>query len=286
MDGTWRRRDILRLAGAAGGAAFASALPSWAAGRDEEFVFVQLSNAHWGFEGAPNPDARGTLPKAVAAVNALPTPPDFIMFTGDLTRSPPTDPNERRRRMREFRDLIAPLRAGQGVADAGRARREPRRRGRLSRAVRSTHYTFDHKGCTSSCWTTCRTRPARSARPSARGWRTTCASSRARARIVVFTHRPVRSLSAVGLGHARRRGRGGPAHAVPARHRVLRAYPSGTPPHDRAYRPSRGALADVSAAAGRLAAQARAGGVGTRASPIAGSAGARSRPRARRMRSA
>ena len=66
------RRDFLRVAAAGGGVAFASALPGWAAGRDADFFFVQLSDAHWGFSGpAVNPDAKGTLPKAIPAVNAL-----------------------------------------------------------------------------------------------------------------------------------------------------------------------------------------------------------------------
>jgi 3',5'-cyclic AMP phosphodiesterase CpdA len=44
--------------------------------------------SHWGFKGPPNPDAGVTLKKAVAAVNALATPPDFIVFSGDLTHRP------------------------------------------------------------------------------------------------------------------------------------------------------------------------------------------------------
>ena len=81
------RREFLKLVGV-GGAVFASGLGSGvhAAGYDD-FYFVQLSDAHWGFEGPPNPDAKGTLKKAVAAVNALSVQPDFVVFTGDLTRS-------------------------------------------------------------------------------------------------------------------------------------------------------------------------------------------------------
>ena len=48
---------------------------------------MQLSDSHWGFEGPPNPDAHGTLPKAVASVNALAQTPDFVIFTGDLTHT-------------------------------------------------------------------------------------------------------------------------------------------------------------------------------------------------------
>ena len=69
-----------------------------AAGRRTDFHFVQLSDTHWGFEGPPNPEARGTLPKAVAAVNALAAQPDFVVFTGDLTHTT-DDPAERRKRL-------------------------------------------------------------------------------------------------------------------------------------------------------------------------------------------
>ena len=62
------RRDFLALAAAGGGAVFASALGGCATPRERDFYFVQLSDTHWGFEGPPNPDARGTLKKAVAAV--------------------------------------------------------------------------------------------------------------------------------------------------------------------------------------------------------------------------
>ncbi len=63
------RRQFLQLAGV-GGAVFASGLAG-AADDADDFYFVQLSDTHWGFEGAPNPDSKVTLPKAVAAVNAL-----------------------------------------------------------------------------------------------------------------------------------------------------------------------------------------------------------------------
>jgi len=61
-----------------------------------------------GFKGAPNPDAEGTLPKAIAAVNALDPQPDFIVFTGDLTHTT-DDPAERRRRMAQFKEMIGGL---------------------------------------------------------------------------------------------------------------------------------------------------------------------------------
>jgi hypothetical protein len=148
MD-TIDRRHFLRLA-AYGGAAFASGIGALARAADgtaayDDFYFVQLSDTHWGFEGPPNPDARGTLPKAVDAVNALPGAPDFIIFTGDLTHTT-DDPRERRKRMAEFRDIAArltvkPVRFIPGEHDAsldnGRAFQE---------FFGPTRYSFDHKG--------------------------------------------------------------------------------------------------------------------------------------------
>src|ERR1041385_5271250 len=50
------------------------------------FSFVQISDSHVGFnkEGI-NIDVAGTLKQAIARINALPQPPDFILHTGDLT---------------------------------------------------------------------------------------------------------------------------------------------------------------------------------------------------------
>ena len=142
------RRDFLKLAGL-GGAVFASGLAgcaSMAGSAQEEFYFVQLSDSHWGFKGdALNPDAAGTLPKAVAAVNALPFQPDFIVFTGDLTHTT-DDPEERRRRLAGFKEIVAGLKVkpvhfmpGEHDAslDNGTAFKE---------FFGATHYSFEHKG--------------------------------------------------------------------------------------------------------------------------------------------
>ena len=145
MKGSIDRREFLKLAGV-GGIVFASGLGAGAraAGYDD-FYFVQLSDTHWGFEGPPNPDAKGTLKKAVAAVNALAEPPDFIMFTGDLTHTT-DDPKERRRRLAEFRDIVSDLEVKtvrympgehDAALDYGKAYKE---------LFGETHYTFDHKG--------------------------------------------------------------------------------------------------------------------------------------------
>ncbi|MBI3507972.1 MAG: metallophosphoesterase [Proteobacteria bacterium] len=142
------RREFAKLAGL-GGAVFASglgfsAVPANAATQD--FHFVQLSDTHWGFEGkAVNPEAETTLPRAIAAVNALAQQPDFVVFTGDLTHNT-DDAQLRRRRMAEFRAHASRLTAREirfmpgehdAAADRGEAYRE---------MFGPTNYTFDHKG--------------------------------------------------------------------------------------------------------------------------------------------
>src|SRR5262249_33725601 len=90
-------------------------------------------------------DAKGTLRKAVAAVNSLEHQPEFIMFTGDLTHTT-DDPLLRRRRLTEFRDIVSELKVktlrfmpGEHDAglDSGKAFQE---------LFGATHYAFDHKG--------------------------------------------------------------------------------------------------------------------------------------------
>jgi hypothetical protein len=142
-----QRRDFLALCAAGGGAVFASSLPGCAspAQGNGSFYFVQLSDTHWGYSGSANPDAAITLPKAVDAVNALPEPPDFIVFTGDLTHTT-DDPQERRRRMAAFKDIVSRLRVQHvrfmpGEHDASLDNGEA-----FKSFFGDTHYAFDHKG--------------------------------------------------------------------------------------------------------------------------------------------
>ena len=51
----------------------------------ESFSFVQISDSHIGFDKAANNDVVGTLRQAIEKINALPSAPDFILHTGDLT---------------------------------------------------------------------------------------------------------------------------------------------------------------------------------------------------------
>jgi 3',5'-cyclic AMP phosphodiesterase CpdA len=143
------RRDFLKLAGY-GSAIFLSGLSGpgrWADAADGDgFLFVQMSDTHWGFANpAVNPDSAGTLKKAIAAVNDLNMQPDFIMFTGDLTHTTDDD-KERRKRLLEFKSMagalkVKTLRYMPGEHDAGLDQGAA-----FKEIFGPTHYTFDHKG--------------------------------------------------------------------------------------------------------------------------------------------
>src|SRR5256885_4615647 len=147
------RREFLKLAGL-GSVVFASSLGAARAagtmaaakgGTYDDFYFVQLSDTHWGFEGPPNPDAKGTLKKTVTAVNSLSQQPDFIVFAGDLTHTT-DDPKERRQRLAQFKEIVSELKVKDvrfmpGEHDASLDRGEA-----FQEFFGKTHYTFDHKG--------------------------------------------------------------------------------------------------------------------------------------------
>jgi hypothetical protein len=187
------RRSFLKLAGL-GGAVLVTGVGRSALAAEETFFFVQLSDTHWGFQGpVVNPDARGTLPKAIAAVNALPIDPDFVIFTGDLTHTT-DDPAERRKRLTEFREQARALKnpnvrymAGEHDAslDRGEAWKE---------FFGKTYYTFDHKGVHFVCLDNVSDPAARIGDEQLDWLRDDLARQDKDARIVVFTHRPLFDL--------------------------------------------------------------------------------------------
>ena len=190
------RRDFLKLAGL-GGAVFVSGLPGCSTmgpnTAQQDFFFVQLSDTHWGFEGAPNPDAKGTLQKAVAAVNRLEAQPDFIIFTGDLTHTT-DDPKERRKRLAEFSRIVKELknpnvRFMPGEHDAsldwGEAWKE---------FFGQPYYTFDHKGVHFIAVDNVSDPAARIGDVQLAWLKADLDKQDKDARIVVFTHRPLFDL--------------------------------------------------------------------------------------------
>jgi calcineurin-like phosphoesterase family protein len=190
------RRDFLKLAGL-GGAVFASGLAGCASlggAAQDDFYFVQLSDSHWGFSGAAlNPDAGGTLHKAVAAVNDLAIAPDFIVFTGDLTHTT-DDPKERRRRLGEFRDIVGALKnknvrfmPGEHDAslDKGQAWKE---------FFGASYYSFDHKAVHFVAVDNVSDPAARIGDEQLAWLKADLAGQGDDARIVVFAHRPLFDL--------------------------------------------------------------------------------------------
>src|SRR5262245_59196634 len=95
MDGIDRRGflECMAWAGAGvlwtvtGGVPSSRMLPRAAAaeGPGAGFSFVQISDTHVGFKGEANKDAVATLQQVVDRINALPSPPAFVLHTGDQT---------------------------------------------------------------------------------------------------------------------------------------------------------------------------------------------------------
>ena len=190
------RREFLRLTGL-GGVVFASGLAGGArlaSAAQDDFYFVQLSDTHWGFNGpVVNPDAGGTLPKAVAAVNSLEFEPDFIVFTGDLTHTT-DDPKERRRRLAEFRDIVKGLKnknlrfmpgEHDAALDNGQAWKE---------FFGASYYSFDHKGVHFIAIDNVSDPAARIGEQQLAWLKSDLTKQAGDARIVVFAHRPLFDL--------------------------------------------------------------------------------------------
>ena len=59
--------------------------PGAGAAASGELSFVQISDSHMGFTKPANPDVAGTLKAAVDKINALPSAPEFLLHTGDIS---------------------------------------------------------------------------------------------------------------------------------------------------------------------------------------------------------
>jgi Icc-related predicted phosphoesterase len=192
------RRDFLKLMGVGSIVlvlepdSITGAAPA-KAGQDD-FFFVQLSDTHWGFNGPSiNPDATGTLKKAISAINSMKTQPDFVIFTGDITHTT-DDPKERRKRMSEARDIVSTLKvknikfmAGEHDAalDSGEAFQE---------YYGETHYAFDHKGVHFIVIDNVSNQTSSITEPQLQWLSEALKKIDKRSRIVVLTHRPLFDL--------------------------------------------------------------------------------------------
>ena len=113
--------------------------------RPTPFSFLQLSDAHVGFNGPPDPLGTKAFERAVEMVNALPERPELILFTGDLTHDT-EEKDVHAQRMKQFleisRRLNVPLiKCVPGEHDAGLDG------GAMYREfLGESSYSFDHRG--------------------------------------------------------------------------------------------------------------------------------------------
>jgi len=194
------RRNFLNLAALGGGAVFVSGLQGCAnlggTGKSTaaDFYFVQLSDSHWGYSGSDNPDAAVTLRKAVASVNALEIQPDFIVFTGDLTHTT-DDPVERRRRLAEFKGIVADLKVKNVHFMPGEHDASLDRGAAFMEFFGDTHYSFDYRGLHFVVLDNV-SDPGAKIGDEQLAWLTTDLANRdPAAPLVVFTHRPLFDLA-------------------------------------------------------------------------------------------
>ena len=162
MDNRFDRRQFLKVSGislgvgalisvapAMAGSGPAAVLRKWFRRENGEpitpFNLVQLSDAHVGFNGPPNPTGTKAFERAIEIINGLEPQPELILFTGDLTHESET-PGEHAKRMRLFQTLTSRLKAKNikyvpGEHDAALDN------GVLYRQFfGETHYSFDHRG--------------------------------------------------------------------------------------------------------------------------------------------
>lgn len=110
-----------------------------------DFLFLQLTDTHFGYEGPNNPEASHTLKDAIAKINASPLEPDFVVFTGDLTHTTEDDA-ERRRRMREFSRIVADLKVKTRYYLPGEHDAAPDGGAAFRETFGETHGSFEHGG--------------------------------------------------------------------------------------------------------------------------------------------
>jgi 3',5'-cyclic AMP phosphodiesterase CpdA len=151
------------------------------------FTFIQLSDAHLGFNGPPDPLGTKAFERAVEMVNQLPQRPDLVLFTGDLTHDT-EDKDIHARRMKQFMEISkgmnVPLRHDAGL-DGGALYRD---------LLGDTHYSFDHRGVHFIALdNVSRAKPE--VGPDQLAWlKSDLARFPKSAPIVVFTHRPIFDL--------------------------------------------------------------------------------------------
>ena len=111
-----------------------------------DLFFVQISDSHIGFDKAANADVTATMQAAIARIDALPTPPAFLIHTGDisqLAKASEFDTADQVLKASRTRDVFFVPGEHDVGTDAAATYLE-----RYGGAGRRTHgwYSFDHSG--------------------------------------------------------------------------------------------------------------------------------------------
>lgn len=110
-----------------------------------DFSFVQISDSHMGFNKPANQDVAATLQTAVERINALPTQPEFLLHTGDishLSRTEQFDTVDQILKGASAKDVFFVPGEHDVIDDEGKSYRERYGKGTQG----SGWYSFDHKG--------------------------------------------------------------------------------------------------------------------------------------------
>jgi 3',5'-cyclic AMP phosphodiesterase CpdA len=72
------------------------------------FLMFQITDTHWGYKGAANPDPTAAFERTVAEIAKWPVRPHLVVHTGDVTHMTP-DAGERKARLEAAKALLAKL---------------------------------------------------------------------------------------------------------------------------------------------------------------------------------
>jgi len=156
------RRSFLKIAGSSLGigvlytafpaalkgtesSSFFSALGKANGEKPEPFSFIQLSDAHVGFNGPPDPLGTAAFERAVEMINGLSRKPDLVLFTGDLIHDT-EDKDLQAKRIMQFKEIsklinVPMIKHVPGEHDAGLDGGQMYRE-----SFGESFYSFDHRG--------------------------------------------------------------------------------------------------------------------------------------------
>lgn len=109
------------------------------------FSFVQISDTHIGFKKPANPDVVGTLRETIAKIKALPTAPDFIIHTGDITQlATPEQFDTAQQILSELKTPVFFVPGEHDIVDGANA--QPYKERFAPKSKGDGWYSFDHRG--------------------------------------------------------------------------------------------------------------------------------------------